>query len=280
MKDLLNTLKETTKERIKNPFIGTYIFSFIIVNWKPILFLFFSDLKIEEKITFIEVKYTSLSYNFIVPLVISLIYTILLPYFMLLIEEILKKSINGRKKNQVQQLFIDIKNQQSLAIEESKLEDIKANYREKADLNSKIEKMKDINSEYEEIIKNLKNDIKDIQKENFNLKGFLNNGLDKELEDKYKNDFINFKESKLFPFFKDIGISINNYANFPQSLNEIIKEKYIHNEIVQKKVAEENIEYIFTDRGSYYWKQYVLGADVDHYNKYPTAEPETEDLPF
>ncbi|CAM1346789.1 conserved protein of unknown function [Tenacibaculum insulae] len=271
---------ETSKERVRNPFIGTYFLSFLIINWKPILFLLFSDLKIEEKFQVIENKYTSLSYNLLLPLAIALIYTIVLPYFMWLIEELNKKSVNGRKNNQTEQLFVDIKNKQNLAIEESKLEDIKANYREKADLNSKIEKFKEINLEYQEIIKTQKIELTKIKEENFNLKGFLNNGLSKEAEEKLTKEFVEFRKSKLFPYFKDIGISINNYSSFPQSLNEIIKEKYIHNEIIQKRESEENNEYYFTEKGKYYWKEYVLGAEVDNYDTYPEQKPELEDLPF
>ncbi len=269
---------ETSKERVKNPFIGTYFLSFLIINWKPILFLLFSKLNIEEKLTIIDEKYTSLTYNLLFPLGIALIYTIVFPYFMWLIEEINKKSVNGRKNNQTEQLFIDIKNKQNLAIEESKLEDIKANYREKSDLNSKIEKLKNINSDYQEIINSQKSEISKLSDENSNLKGFLNNGLSKETEEKLSKEFSDFRKSKLFPYFKDIGISINNYNNFPQSLNEIIKEKYIHSGIIQKRVSEKNSEYFFSEKGKYYWKEFVLGAEVDNYNKFP--DPESDELPF
>lgn len=279
MKELLKTITETSKERVRNPFIGTYILSFLIINWKPTLFLMFSDLKIEEKLIIIENKYTSLSYNLLLPLGIALVYTIVLPYFMWLIEELNKKSVKGRKNNQTEQLFIDIKNKQNLAIEESKLEDIKANYREKADLNLKLEKFKEINSEYQAIIKNQKVELTKIKEENSNLKGFLNNGLSKEAEEKLSKEFSEFRNSKLFPYFKDIGISINNFSSFPQSLNEIIKEKYIHNGIIQKRESEENNEYYFTEKGKYFWKEYVLGVEVDSYNTYPD-EPELDELPF
>ena len=141
MKELIKSFFESSRERIKNPLIGTFAISWVLINWKPIFILFLSDLTIEKRIHEIELNHTSLKYNLILPLIIALIYVIILPYLMWLIDELIKKSIKGRKGNIITQLILDVQGKQKLAIEENKLEDIKADYKDKAELNKQIEQL-------------------------------------------------------------------------------------------------------------------------------------------
>lgn len=45
MKDIFLSVFKTSEERLKNPFIGTFILSFIAFNWKAIFVLFVSEKK-------------------------------------------------------------------------------------------------------------------------------------------------------------------------------------------------------------------------------------------
>lgn len=142
MRELINTFLDTTKERIKNPFIGAFIFSFIAFNWKPIFIIVFASKSIQEKINLVETKYTGLIYNLWLPIIFAIFYVLVLPYVMWFFDNISSKAVEGRKKNIVKQQLFDLKSKQELAEQESKLEDIRASYRETADLNQKIEILK------------------------------------------------------------------------------------------------------------------------------------------
>ena len=54
MKEFLQTIFKTSEERIKNPIIGSFFTSWLIFNWKPILFFIFTNKTVEEKIIYIE----------------------------------------------------------------------------------------------------------------------------------------------------------------------------------------------------------------------------------
>jgi len=108
MKELIKSFFESSRERVKNPFIGTFAISWIFINWKPIFILLFSELKTEKRIQEIELNHTSIKYNLVLPFIISLVYVIVLPYIMWLIDELVKKSIKGRKENVITQLILDV----------------------------------------------------------------------------------------------------------------------------------------------------------------------------
>jgi len=286
MKELISTYLETSKERIKNPFIGAFFISWIVINWKPIIFLLFSDEKIEDKILVIEQKYTSINNGLYYPIVIALIYVVALPYFMWLLEELLKKSTKGRKNNVINQLIVDIQGKQKLAVEESKLEDLKASYREKADLNNKIELLQNQLDERETTIKQYLSEIETLKEAYSNLELLVDKNENSDISnpeyERLKQEFLKFKESDMYEYFRETGISIRNQSNFPNSLNEIIKEKFIFNDIVEKKVDNENqvVYYDFTDKGKFFWKEYVMNIKVvKKQNPKFRIDPD-DDLPF
>ncbi len=53
MKEFLQSIFKTTEERVKNPFIGAFMASWVVFNWKPLAFFIFAGKKIEEKINYI-----------------------------------------------------------------------------------------------------------------------------------------------------------------------------------------------------------------------------------
>ena len=290
MKELIKSFFESSNERIKNPLIGTFAISWILINWKPVIILLFSKQTIQNKIKEIELNHTSLEYNLIFPILIALFYIILLPYLMWLIDELIKKSTKGRKKNIINQLIIDVKGKQELAIEENQLEDIKADYKEKAELNSQIgELKKDVESK-NNVIESQRIGLNTLNTDYAELKALLKESnktekLSNPNFEKLKEEYIEFHKSDMYEYFREIGTRIRNYNEFPQRTNEIIKEKFLINEIVKKAIDEEerNHYYHFTDKGNFYWKEYVMGITVKkkHIDKIEDiAEIDTDDLPF
>jgi hypothetical protein len=88
-KEIKDTIVETSKKtseainsRMKNPFVFSYLISFILFNWKPISIFFKSELDIYQIIDSIERN--SFEYDpykaYLYPLLIAFIYTFLLPF--------------------------------------------------------------------------------------------------------------------------------------------------------------------------------------------------------
>ncbi|HCR3553070.1 TPA: hypothetical protein ON622_003026, partial [Morganella morganii] len=101
--NLFKCTSETMIERVKNPIVGSFIFSWLFFNWKVILILLFSDKEIDDKINSISVL---ISYkSFLFPLVFAFLYSVLLPAFSLCIDILLKpifrKVVNIRTDREV-----------------------------------------------------------------------------------------------------------------------------------------------------------------------------------
>lgn len=287
MKEIIKSFFETSKERIKNPLIGTFLISWIAINWKPISILFFSNKDIEDRITHIIDNYSSFQSYFLVPFIITIVYLIILPYFMWGMDEVLKKSIIGRKKNIIKQLVIDIIGKQELAEEENKLEDLKAKYRDKADLNKLIEKLKKQLEDRDNTIDNLQIDFKTLNEDYSQIKSLVEKDNTKNLSEntlkQLENEYKEFKESDLYEDFREIGLSIRNRNEFPNHINDIIKEKYLYQNIVNKVTDEENqrINYELTDKGNFFWREYIMNITIVKKRKAPPPPPvEPDDLPF
>lgn len=167
MKELIQSIFDSSTERIKSPLVGSYITAFLIYNWRPVLIILFSDLQMENKIELINNTYCLLS-SFLWPLAISLFYVLILPWLNYLIEKALfgltrSKSI---KKHESKLFLLHQKKDEVRA--EKELEDIRAGLQDVVNLNNQIEQLKEekqklidenlgqINS-HNEIVKNLKN---------------------------------------------------------------------------------------------------------------------------
>ncbi|REL20499.1 hypothetical protein DYH52_02650 [Morganella morganii] len=86
--NLFKCTSETMIERVKNPIVGSFIFSWLFFNWKVILILLFGDKEIDDKINSISAL---ISYkSFLFPLVFAFLYSWLLPAFSLGIDILLK----------------------------------------------------------------------------------------------------------------------------------------------------------------------------------------------
>ncbi len=76
-------------ERIKSPIAGAFVFSWLFINWKPILVLLFSDDNIERKIEYMSKDITVGSFGY--PLLFAIGYCVVIPFVTLAIERTLRK---------------------------------------------------------------------------------------------------------------------------------------------------------------------------------------------
>lgn len=156
MKEFLQNIFKTTEERIKNPFIGAFISSWILFNWKPILFIIFSSKIIEDKINFIENNFVATNHILWYPLIAAIFYVLILPYISLLFDILLKYSLLKRNDIVVSKQKQNIENKKHLAIEEIKLEEAKTDFRERNTHNKLVEELQKRNEDLEIEVQNEK----------------------------------------------------------------------------------------------------------------------------
>jgi len=97
VKEFFQSIYDSYTDRIKNPFIGSFMISFIIFNWRAFAILLYSDWPMHKRIEWIESNYCDVK-NLIYPIGISFIYILVLPYFNLFIEFVLKYYTEKKQK--------------------------------------------------------------------------------------------------------------------------------------------------------------------------------------
>ncbi|NEN25361.1 hypothetical protein G3O08_17840 [Cryomorpha ignava] len=149
MKEFLQSLFKTTEERIRNPFIGAFMTSWLLFNWKPILYILLSSYAIGNRIEYVEEHFSNYILLFWLPLIAALFYVLVLPYLNLGFDRLLKKSQLKRNLIVIETQKRNIANQIELAIGEIKLEETKTSYRERNSHNQLVEALQKKNRDLE-----------------------------------------------------------------------------------------------------------------------------------
>jgi len=188
LKDLVNSIFLSTSERLKNPFVGSFIIALLLLNWKVILIVLFSDLNMIDRISYVSQNFIQIETYLILPFSIALIYTLILPYLSWGINYLVAKA----KKNHISSFYSEeeFKVQKPL-----KLERLKADSNELKDLNEQISELKDSNTEKDKLLKDLRKIYDDLkikyQKDyNTNSREMLDENFHNFMEDSEYRDLI------------------------------------------------------------------------------------------
>lgn len=270
MTRFLNNLFQSSSERIKNPFIFSFIFSSLFFNWKTILTLLYSSKTIEDRIEYVSCCYISLNNSLYYPLFFSLFYIIALPYLMWLFEKIIEKAKTGRKENLYNEQILEFKGKKKIAKAEREYEEEKAGNAELSNLNNRIIELQTENEERKKQVDVLKFDLNELRKEKNKLEQFISLDTNEsneftenekiELEGEYKE----FIKTESYTYFEKIGTEISQFKSIPKNIDVIIIEKLIYSGIIKRIDDDENsrIYYILTRKGRYFWKKYVLSKNI------------------
>lgn len=261
MKDFLGSIFKTTEERLKNPFVGSFIISFIAFNWKPILIVIFSKIPIEDRVSYVSNNYSDFAYLLVLPLLLSLFYVLFLPKIMCWIDENTFEAFKKRNEHLYSSKKIDIQGQISIAEKEVELENKKAESKDKADLNAEIKNLKNTISSKDLEIENLKSISEDINK--VNLESSKKDKTIKELENKinvikekeeiYLFDYERIPDSILESFVDNLRLI--NKENLKNSLKESIID-YIDHDLVEINNDKYGQQFLkITDKGLFVLKQ-------------------------
>lgn len=235
MKELLQTILTTSKERVSNPIIGTFILSWLAFNWRPLIFIFFANQKIEDKIKYIDSNFSNISNLLYFPLITMVVYVLIIPYLNLIFEFLLEYSRIKRNFISISKQKQLIENKKELAIEEIKLEEAQTEFKERKNQNKLIE---DLNKS---II--AKEDQLNIERERFN-------DLNRKIKD--ESSYLNkrFNEDKK-EFDEKMKLLINENESLRQNLYEMernfnVNRKILENESIRR---DENGLFYLSENG-------------------------------
>lgn len=133
-------------QRLSNPYLGSFILSWCIVNWKPIVFLIFSKETIEKKIKYVSANFYGQGwenpYNWFLYLIIPILFTIFYALCLPRIENVFEKlnsPVLKTKKRRIHEVNIDSYNERITYAElQAKMEDAKTNYKSLEEKNKVI----------------------------------------------------------------------------------------------------------------------------------------------
>lgn len=152
--ELLKDFIDTSKERLKTPISGAFLWSFFIFNWRPVFLLLFSNAQIEDKIIVINHEYCTF-WSIFWPVVFATLYTLLMPKITLLIDKDLASTQEERITKQYEAIRHEVRQKTGVAKEEFLLKSEESGNQTIQELNSQIDALKDTNNGLQESIKQI-----------------------------------------------------------------------------------------------------------------------------
>jgi hypothetical protein len=254
--EIIETLFSTANQRIKSPFFGSFVFSWILVNWKPITYFIFSNDKVSVKIEKIEKSYEFIQNALFSPLLLSFIYVVCFPYVNGFIYKLTLKADKSKRKEEHSLKIDQIDKSITLAGKEKSLEDKRSGNKDVSQLNEKIDLLNKDNERLKETIQNKDEAISDYgeqldkvtsEKQNIDIKlsKMVQDFEKSNIELKHQLEFRAFKKEKSFEAFLSIIESIKANEDLSEYGDILIKD-YLDLGIIEKNTIG---DYQFTQKG-------------------------------
>ena len=270
MKEIFSSIFKSSEERLKNPFIGAFLLSFIAINWKPILVVLISNKTIENRIDYVAENFSNISYTLFLPLAIAVFYIGVLPYLMMIFDKLTYYALSQRNDNLYKNKLLDIKGKKLVATSEIELENLKSDYKEKSDLNKKIKKLEDEISLRETRLDNFDKEKSNLEKKILNLEGTIKE-KDKSIEEyryrwedneyRFKNyyrDYKNTPENIVNEFVNSLHM-MNKYLTDSDKLNRESKnliERFLSLDLIEYSANSNNKrQFVISEKGLYFIKK-------------------------
>lgn len=279
MNNFINSLKAHLYSRTNNPLIGSFLFYWVICNYKFIIVIFDSDLKAEEKFNLIKTLYpqntytlwtgfdiyyyTLLGNGFFIPLLLALTYIYFSPIPSKYIYKYWKnqqKEIQKIKQNiedetpltnkqikKIRQHILEVESNfdQNITHKDSEISLLKENLSYK---NNELESIKDEITQYK---KSRQRDLSDFYKEE-------NSTINNESTPLMDKLLYYIGENRDSVYHEDLGRQLNLHpARIEKEMKELSNQGYI--ELNMKSSNGRENPYMITDEGKNYLilKKYV-----------------------
>ena len=155
MENTLQSLSSTIRERIKSPFTGAYIISFVCWHWQKIAILLVSYKTIEERLYYVT-KDFKFVYTFIIPLFISLVGVFFFQLVNFGVEHLISKIKVSRKKVQLNIIKEELLIKEEHAKIEGRINELKTKHVDLDRLTEEIKVLKDENDSFMVALKKLR----------------------------------------------------------------------------------------------------------------------------
>jgi hypothetical protein len=207
--DLIKELIDTSKERLKTPISGAFLWSFLIYNWRPIAVLFSSEAPIGDRIIVINDVYCK-PHALWGPLVLAVFYIVAVPFIMWVFDWpiVYAKKIRITKSNESKKDILQGKIDISAKVNE--LKDAESGNKEKQDFLDQIKLLKEQNNVQQESIKQI------TESSNTTIEG-INSSL------KSLQESINLKEKEVARLTHINNLYLDNAPNLEIDLDHEYK---------------------------------------------------------
>lgn len=150
--DLFKEMMDTSKERLKTPLTGAFIWAFMCYNWKPLTYLIFSEMNIEEKIYIISKDYSSFE-RIWHPILFAFLIILFVPVVTVVIEMLMRIVSNQKVSNQFAAKKHKIGQMKLIAKDEIELKNVQTENKTSQDY---INEIQELNSTNENLIQEQK----------------------------------------------------------------------------------------------------------------------------
>lgn len=257
--EILQSIKKTSTDRISNPFYGVLIISWLAFNWEAVAILLFSDLKMEERVRFINSAYSLMH---LYPFLTAIILTFLLPWCTEKITFFQSKPISRtstllaiRKKRM---LLADI------SVERFRAKKDVAYERHKAGEEKQIQDMKAAIISSKETTGQLTAELESARDKIDNL-GLEKRRLDVEIND-LKN-ISNEKDNKIKSLNSTISVIENERVRGLDAINSLKEEKFKYENFIEEKVRDvSNLQEIIQEKSNSFLSDINELKDIYSFN--------------
>lgn len=97
-KESLKSATEVLANRISNPLVTSFIFAFLVINWKLISVFILSKSPIEQRLLDIEITYAQFDSLVIYPAISACFYLLGMPWLLLIYESVINYPLRLREK--------------------------------------------------------------------------------------------------------------------------------------------------------------------------------------
>lgn len=164
MRDILDFLKgvfTVTVERLKIPILNSILISWVIINWKIVLVLLFSENSIERRIYLVSEEYSDPLFVYWLPIIVGLAYVIGLPLIKKMLFHMLVELNKVNWNDHMDYRIGSYKKKIEEEKERNKLQLIKAENKNIDDLRKKNEELEDEKNQLKKTIELLKKELFD-----------------------------------------------------------------------------------------------------------------------
>ncbi|MEQ8797985.1 MAG: hypothetical protein RJQ08_07245 [Salinisphaeraceae bacterium] len=99
--EILSEWRSHLAERLRNPLLGPFSALWLAWNWRLVVVLFFSEASVEQRIQVIDQKYVTYCDLLLIPLTGALLFSLLVPWLTLVIQNVQDRAIIRRRKGKL-----------------------------------------------------------------------------------------------------------------------------------------------------------------------------------